>query len=163
MLENNKGTVTSAFLHVLMLLKFGLTYDDVLLVPKRSSLISRKLVDTKTYLTPKIQLQIPLISANMDTVTESAMAIAMAKLGGIGIIHRFLSIENQVKEVEKVKKQGNLLVGAAVGVKNGFLERTQALRLMREQTLLWLISLMAIRIMPYRRLLILRKNFPKLI
>lgn len=110
-----------------MQFRCGLTYDDVLLVPKRSGLASRKLVDTKTYLTPKIQLQIPIISANMDTVTESEMAIAMAKLGGIGIIHRFLSIENQVKEVEKVKKQGNLLVGAAVGVKNGFLERTESL------------------------------------
>jgi IMP dehydrogenase len=110
-----------------MRLKFGLTYDDVLLVPKRSGLVSRKLVDTKTYLTSKIQLQIPLISANMDTVTESGMAIAMAKLGGIGIIHRFLSIEDQVKEVEKVKSEGNLLVGAAVGAKNGFLERTEEL------------------------------------
>lgn len=107
-----------------MQFKLGLTYDDVLLVPKRSSLVSRKLVDTKTYLTSKIQLQIPIISANMDTVTESQMAMAMAKLGGIGIIHRFLSIENQVIEIEKVKKEGNLLVGAAVGVKNGFLERT---------------------------------------
>lgn len=107
-----------------MQLRFGLTYDDVLLVPKRSGLVSRKLVDTKTYLTSKIRLQIPIISANMDTVTESGMAIAMAKLGGIGIIHRFLPTENQIKEVEKVKKQGNLLVGAAVGVKNGYLERT---------------------------------------
>ena len=79
-----------------MQFKFGLTYDDVLLVPQKSGLVSRKLVDTKTYLTPNIQLQIPIISANMDTVTESEMAIAMAKLGGIGIIHRFLSIEKQV-------------------------------------------------------------------
>lgn len=110
-----------------MRLKLGLTYDDVLLIPKRSGLISRKLVDTKTFLTPKIQLQIPIISANMDTVTESEMAIAMAKLGGIGIIHRFLSVEDQVKEVEKVKSEGNLLVGAAVGVKNGFMERTEGL------------------------------------
>jgi IMP dehydrogenase len=127
LLENNKGTATPTFLPVLMLLKFGLTYDDVLLIPKRSSLVSRKLVSTKTYLTSKIQLQIPIISANMDTVTESEMAISMAKLGGIGIIHRFLSVENQVREVEKVKGEGNLLVGAAVGVKNGFLERTQSL------------------------------------
>lgn len=110
-----------------MQFRLGLTYDDVLLVPKRSSLISRKLVDTSTFLTPKLKLQIPIISANMDTVTESEMAIAMAKLGGIGIIHRFMSIENQVKEVEKVKKEGNFLVGAAVGVKNGFLERTEKL------------------------------------
>ena len=74
----------------------GLTYDDVLLKPKYSEIISRKDADTSTYLTPKIRLQIPIISSNMDSVTESKMAITMAKLGGIGIIHRFLSIEDQL-------------------------------------------------------------------
>ena len=104
----------------------GLTFDDVLLVPKKTNLSSRSQVDLSTQLTPKIKLKIPLISANMDTVTESAMAIGLAQLGGIGIIHRFLSIERQVEEVKKVKKK-NLLVGAAVGIKNEALARVEAL------------------------------------
>jgi IMP dehydrogenase len=82
----------------------GLTFDDVLLVPRRSRFASRQDVNTATRLTPKIQLQIPIISANMDTVTESAMAIAMARAGGIGIIHRFMTVEQQVRQVEQVKR-----------------------------------------------------------
>jgi len=69
-------------------IKEGLTYEDVLLIPKYSDISSRKLVDISTNLTPKIKLNIPMVSGNMDTVTESRMAIAMARLGGIGIIHR---------------------------------------------------------------------------
>lgn len=88
----------------------GLTYDDVLLRPKYSEITSRKSVDTSTYLTTGIKLHIPIISSNMDSVTESRMAIAMAKLGGIGIIHRFLSIENQVEEVKKVKRNENFKI-----------------------------------------------------
>lgn len=79
------------------------TFDDVLLVPAYSEVLPRD-VDVSTYLTPKIKLNIPLISAAMDTVTESKMAIAMAREGGLGVIHRNMSIEEQVKEVEKVKK-----------------------------------------------------------
>lgn len=104
----------------------GLTFDDVLLVPKKTSLFSRQEVDLSTYLTPKIKLKIPLISANMDTVTESKMAISLATEGGIGIIHRFLSIKDEVKEVKKVKAKG-LLVGAAVGIKGDFIERAGSL------------------------------------
>ncbi len=88
----------------------GLTFDDVLLVPKKTSVKSRKIVSTKTNLTKNIELNIPIISANMDTVTESAMAIKMALLGGIGIIHRFMSIERQVAEVEKVKRFQNWII-----------------------------------------------------
>jgi IMP dehydrogenase len=82
----------------------ALTYDDVLLVPRRSGITSRRAVDTSTLLTPRIPLAIPIVSANMDTVTESAMAIALARMGGIGIIHRFLPIARQVAEVAAVKR-----------------------------------------------------------
>ena len=88
----------------------ALTYDDVLLRPKYSAIASRKSVDTSSYLTQDIKLHIPVVSSNMDSVTESRMAIAMAKLGGIGIIHRFLSIEDQVAEVKKVKRNENLKI-----------------------------------------------------
>lgn len=84
--------------------EMAITFDDVLLVPKKTPLASRSEVDLSTQLTPKIRLKIPIISANMDTVTESQMAIALAKAGGIGIIHRFLRIEDQVREVLRVKR-----------------------------------------------------------
>ena len=82
----------------------GLTFDDVLLMPRRSPFSSRQDVHTTTWLTPKIKLNIPIVSANMDTVTEARMAIAMAQAGGIGIIHRFMTIKQQVWQVEKVKR-----------------------------------------------------------
>ncbi|CAB4596019.1 MAG: guanosine monophosphate reductase [Actinobacteria bacterium] len=94
----------------------GLTYDDVLLLPDASEVVPSE-VDTSTRLTRKISLRVPLVSSAMDTVTESPMAIAMAKAGGIGIIHRNLPIEDQVKHVKAVKKaDASYLVGAAVGV-----------------------------------------------
>src|SRR3990167_8791821 len=85
-------------------LQTGLTYDDVLLVPKRSRVTHRANVSTRTRLTKNIILNIPFVSANMDTVTESEMAIALAHAGGIGIIHRFMSIERQVEEIKHVKR-----------------------------------------------------------
>ena len=88
----------------------GLAYSDVLLVPQRSTVESRRQVDTRTRLTRNIWLTMPLVSANMDTVTEAPMAIAMAQAGGIGIIHRFNSIEDQVKQVEKVKRFRNAII-----------------------------------------------------
>lgn len=88
----------------------GLTFDDVLLIPKRSPLRSRHDADTSTRLTPTISLRIPIISANMDTVTETKMAIAMARTGGIGIIHRFMSIEQQALQVNKVKRSRSFVV-----------------------------------------------------
>jgi IMP dehydrogenase len=88
----------------------ALTYDDVLLVPKKSEIISRQDVDTSTRLSRHLRLNIPLVSANMDTVTESRMAIAMASKGGIGIIHRFLDVESQVREVTKVKRKQHIII-----------------------------------------------------
>lgn len=88
----------------------GLTFDDVLLVPKRSSIRSRRDVNTATFLTADIRLNIPILSANMDTVTEANMAIAMAQQGGLGILHRFMSVERQAELVRKVKRAESLVV-----------------------------------------------------
>ncbi len=84
----------------------GITFDDVLLVPAYSNVIPNQ-VDVTTYLTKKVKLNIPLMSAGMDTVTEHRMAIAMARQGGIGIIHKNMSIEAQADEVDKVKRSEN--------------------------------------------------------
>ena len=89
---------------------FALTYDDVLIKPKRSTLLSRSEAITKTRLTKKINLNIPIISSNMDTVSESEMAVAMARLGGISIIHRFLTIEENIEEIKRVKRAQNFIV-----------------------------------------------------
>ncbi len=88
----------------------ALTYDDVLLVPQYSAVDSRRALSTQTKLTKQITLQIPIISANMDVVTESEMAIAMAREGGIGIIHRFLSIDEQARQIQRVKKAESFIV-----------------------------------------------------
>jgi IMP dehydrogenase len=88
----------------------GLTFDDVLLIPKRSPIISRSQTNLKTRLSRNINLNIPVISANMDTVTESPMAIALAREGGIGIIHRFMTIQDQVDEVLKVKRSESVMI-----------------------------------------------------
>jgi IMP dehydrogenase len=87
----------------------GITFDDVLLVPARSSVVPRD-VDASTNLTRHIRLNIPLLSAPMDTVTESALAIALAQEGGIGIIHKNLTVEAQAREVEKVKRSENGII-----------------------------------------------------
>ena len=108
-------------------LMLGLTYDDVLLLPDASEVVPSEVI-TRTRLTRNIEIDIPIASSAMDTVTESKMAIAMAAAGGIGIVHRNLSIEDQVKEVKNVlaaNKSG--LVGAAVGVGDDGFARAKAL------------------------------------
>jgi len=121
---------------------YALSFDDVLLVPRKSDLSSRSDVDLSTNLTRKIKINFPLVSSAMYNVTESEMAIAMAKEGGLGIIHRFMTIEEECEHVKRVKecefekkgfplasvdKKGRLLVGASIGVKNDFIKRTEAL------------------------------------
>ncbi|MEI6533049.1 MAG: IMP dehydrogenase [Candidatus Roizmanbacteria bacterium] len=103
----------------------GITYDDVLVLPGYSD-FSRSDISTETKLTQKISLKIPLISSPMDTVTESKLAIKLAEHGGIGIIHRNLSIEDQAFEVSKVKNH-DYLVGASVGVSIGYEDRIKIL------------------------------------
>ncbi|MBI2151598.1 IMP dehydrogenase [Candidatus Woesearchaeota archaeon] len=91
-------------------MKLGLTYNDVLLVPKRTTLNSRSEADVKTRFTKNIHLNIPLVSANMATVTEHKMAISMAREGGLGVIHQFGTIEEQVHEVKKVKRSTSYVI-----------------------------------------------------
>ncbi len=86
--------------------ELALTYDDVLLVPQYSDVDSRRALSTRTCLTKKIALQIPIVSANMDVVTESEMAITMAREGGIEIIHRFMTIAAQARQNWACKKSG---------------------------------------------------------
>ncbi|MDO8452105.1 MAG: IMP dehydrogenase [bacterium] len=90
----------------------GLTYDDVLLIPQKSRISSRKMVETTSKISRHIDIAIPFISSNVDTVTESAMAIVMAKLGGLGIIHRFMSIADESEEVRRVKRSEGFVMGA---------------------------------------------------
>ena len=97
-------------------LPIGLTFDDVLLMPRRSTIRSRRLASVSTQLTRNLSLEIPIVAANMDTVCEANMAIALGELGGIGIIHRFLPTGVHAREIEKVKTaNASQLVGAAVG------------------------------------------------
>lgn len=103
----------------------SLTFDDILLVPGFADFF-RSDINLQTKLTKKISLALPFVSAPMDTVTEAELAIALGKLGGIGFIHRNLTIDRQVKEIAKVLKE-KLLVGAAVGASTGFQDRVKAL------------------------------------
>ena len=95
------------------IIKEALTFDDVTLAPNYSKVLPSE-VNTTTHLSENLSLRIPLITSAMDTVTESKMAITMAELGGIGVIHRNLTIDQQISEIRKVKAKKHL-VGAAVG------------------------------------------------
>lgn len=103
------------------------TFDDVLIIPSKSDLRSRREPDLSTKLTKNITLQLPFVSANMDTITESDMAIAMHKEGGFGILHRFISVEDQVKEIQKAKEAGLTHISASIGVNLDFKERAKSL------------------------------------
>lgn len=103
----------------------GLTFDDVLLLPNYTE-VKREEINVSSYLTSKIKLSIPLISSPMDTVTTSGMAIALGRLGGLGVIHRNLTIEEQASEIEKVKNE-SLMAAAGVGVGKDLEERVEAL------------------------------------
>ena len=103
----------------------ALTFDDVLLVPKYSEILPSE-VNTSITLSSNLKLKTPLLSSAMDTVTESKMAIAMAQNGGLGVIHRNLSIDEQLKQVQLVKKR-KLKVAAAIGVGSKEVERAEGL------------------------------------
>lgn len=105
----------------------GYTYDDVLLIPSKSDMRSRREPDLSCQLTIKKTLKLPMISANMDTITEAPMAIAMDHMGGLGIIHRFMSIHDQVEQIKKVKDAGVKIIGASIGVNGECQERAGAL------------------------------------
>jgi IMP dehydrogenase len=95
----------------------ALTYDDVLLVPQYSTVDSRRILSTKSCLTKKIALQVPIVSANMDVVTETEMAITMAREGGIGMIHRFMTIAEQARQIQRVKKAESFIVDKPITMK----------------------------------------------
>jgi IMP dehydrogenase len=105
----------------------ALTFDDVLLVPQKSDMRSRREPDLSGRLTKKITIAKPFISANMDTVTEAEMAIAMSNEGAVGILHRFMSISDQVLQIEKIKDSGAKIIAASIGVNNDFKDRAKAL------------------------------------
>lgn len=105
----------------------GLTFDDVLITPTKSEVKSRRDPSLTSKLTKNKTIETPIISANMDTVTEADMAIAMNSLGGIGILHRFVSIENQLQFVSALKNSGAKLLAASIGVNGDYKERAKAL------------------------------------
>lgn len=104
----------------------AITYDDVLLEPQYSDIRSRKEIDISTDLGNELSLSLPIISSPMDTVTESQMAYALHKAGGMGIIHRYNTIEVQAEKVERVFAEGGTTVAAAIGVSGDFIERAHA-------------------------------------
>lgn len=108
----------------------ALSYDDINLIPEFSDVESRKLIDLTAQFTTNYKIRIPLVASPMDTVCDSEMAIVMAELGGVGCIHRFMSIEEQVNEIKKVKRaeeRNNYPIVAAIGVNGDYFERAQEL------------------------------------
>jgi len=114
-------------------MKKGLTYSNVLLMPKKTPLSSRSEADVKTRFTKNISLNVPLVSSNMVTVTEHKMAIAMARRGGIGVIHQFGTIEEQASEVRKVKRSTSYIIENPVSIQNGATIE-EAVQMMQEKS-----------------------------
>src|ERR1700761_1585203 len=108
----------------------GLTYDDVLLLPAYSEVLPRD-VDTSSWLTKKIRLNIPIMSAAMDTVTEASLAIAIAQAGGIGILHKNMSVQAQADEVRKVKRSESGMIQDPVTLHESAIV-SEAVKIMRE-------------------------------
>jgi IMP dehydrogenase len=104
----------------------GLTFDDVLIIPSKSEVRSRRDPSLRSKLTKTKFLETPILSANMDTVTEAKMAIAMHAMGGLGVLHRFMNIDQQVLEIEAVKRAGAEIISASIGVNADFKERAAA-------------------------------------
>ena len=98
------------------MMRKGLTYSNVLLVPKKTPLSSRSEADVKTRFTKNIELNVPLVSSNMVTVTEHKMAIAMAREGGLGVIHQFGTIKEQAEEVRKVKRSTSYIIDEPISI-----------------------------------------------
>jgi IMP dehydrogenase len=105
----------------------GLTFDDVLLVPNKSDIRSRRIPQLRTLVTKNYSINIPIVSANMDTVTEEAMAMAMWQLGGMGILHRFMTVAEQVAQVTRLKEKGVTPIAASIGVTEDDRARATAL------------------------------------
>lgn len=105
----------------------GLTFDDVLIIPARSDVRSRRDPKLTSKLTRNISIDTPIVSANMDMITEYDMAFAMHQLGGIGILHRFLSIEDQAAQARRLKENGAKNISASVGVGEEFKSRSKSL------------------------------------
>ncbi|MFN7454056.1 MAG: guanosine monophosphate reductase [Pseudobdellovibrionaceae bacterium] len=105
----------------------GLTFDDVLIVPQKSEVRSRRTPSLASKITRTKTLETPVVSANMDTITEANMAVAMHQMGGMGILHRFASIEEQVRMVDQVKQAGANNISASIGVNDDFKERATTL------------------------------------
>ncbi len=105
----------------------ALTFDDVLLVPNKSDVRSRKDPDLSTRFTKSLNIKIPIMSSNMDTITELEMAKAMSDLGGVGILHRFMTIEEQISQVQQLKALNHEVIAASIGVNQDYKERAQAL------------------------------------
>ena len=108
----------------------GLTFDDVLLMPRHSEMNSRKAPQLDSQVTKNFKLKTPIISSNMDTVTESEMALKMAELGGLGILHRFMSPEEQINQVKLIRDRIRALglpVAASIGVKEDGMRRADML------------------------------------
>ncbi len=105
----------------------GLTFDDVLIVPTKSNVRSRKNPNLSSEIIKGLVTDIPIISSNMDTITESNMLVAMNEVGGFGILHRFMSIENQLDEIKKATLAGVKTIGASIGVNADWKKRADAL------------------------------------